>query len=175
MYSRGKGGGEEDPPGPDVLKCARRQENTREDLYRHRQAGDFTNRNIYRLKLREIQLWHSSRSYDQCCGSAWINLIISINEKCSNKNRKFQENFYNCKYFQFIFSTKIAKAPLLLTLEQYFFFRKNIDYRKSFKLDLDPHLKSSWIQIRIEKNCSIRIRKNECESTALLTALLTGG
>ena len=92
LYSRGKGGGEEDPAGPDVLKCARRQENTREDLYRHRQAGDFTNRNIYRLKLREIQLWHSSRSYDQCCGSAWINLIISINEKCSNKNRKIQEN-----------------------------------------------------------------------------------
>ena len=83
------------------------------------------------------------------------------------KTEKFKKIVYNCKYFQFIFSTKIAKAPLLLSLEQYFFLRKNIDYRKSFKLDLDPHLKISWIQIRIEKNCSIRIRKNECESTAL--------
>ena len=28
-----------------------------------------------------------------------------------------------------------------------------------FKLDPDPHLKSSWIRIHIEKNCWIRIRK----------------
>ena len=34
------------------------------------------------------------------------------------------------------------------------------DFFIAFKLDSDPHLKRSWIRIRIEKNSWIRIRKN---------------
>ena len=44
-------------------------------------------------------------------------------------------------------------------------------FSKFLKLDLDLHLKSNWIWIRIEKDYCIRIRKNEWVSTAPVVTL----
>ena len=69
--------------------------------------------------------------------------------------------------------SKFGSGPWFLAFEQSFCL---FNTRKLFirlfvthfaKLDPDPHYKSSWIRIRIEKNSWIRIRKNDCGPTAL--------
>ena len=59
--------------------------------------------------------------------------------------------------------SKFAQAPIFLLLSNLLCFLSTTEKKSLHKVilsaDPDSHLKSSWIRIRIEENCCIRIRK----------------
>ncbi len=77
-----------------------------------------------------------------------------------------QENWYKMQVYSNV-KRKFAQSLLFLTFEQPFMYittKENASKGYFFYLfelgpDPDPHFLVSWIRIRIQKNCWIRIRK----------------
>ena len=120
------------------------------------------------MKTRRPQINQGCESCSRS-GSTWIRFSLPDSGgmffKITEKAKEIIPN--SCKFiqiFQVNFHKLLSYLPYFWAIFYVFFQRQKTllngnSFTKFCKLDPDPHLKSSWIRIRVDKICWIRICK----------------